>query len=432
MDGPHHPAARMTQPPTRNLADLIGARLADPCRPAGPRAQPWWPQSLAHGIPGIALLHIEIAAAGLGPWQRAHDWLAAAARTPVTSGADSHPYYGAPALAHALACAADQCPGSYQHALSALDRQIVTDARRRVAAAHQRIDRGRLPKLAEFDALQGLAGYGSYLLRRDPASDALHAVLEYLVRLTDPVIIEGEQLPGWWTSTGPSGRADPRFPDGHANNGLAHGITGVLSLLSLAAMHGTTVRGQAGAIQTICAWLDRCRIDTGRGPAWPYWVTRAEQRTGQVAPPRPLRPSWCYGTAGMSRAQQLAALALGDTDRQQTAEAALVSALTDPAQLAATTDISLCHGFAGLAHVAGRIAADALPPAAAQLRALIPAMLHPVDAVGAGAGSGATAVLTEAGRAPGLLDGAAGTALAVLSASTATPASRWDACLLIV
>jgi len=42
----------------------------------------------------------------------------------------------------------------------------------------------------------------------------VHAVLEYLVRLTDPVQDDGENLPGWWTASGPSGRDDEHFPGG--------------------------------------------------------------------------------------------------------------------------------------------------------------------------------------------------------------------------
>ncbi|MEV7781757.1 lanthionine synthetase C family protein [Kitasatospora sp. NPDC088351] len=423
----------MTQHPAADLAMVISERLAHPdTAPAERRAQAWWPQSLAHGIPGIALLHIELAAEGRAPWQRAHDWLAAATRVPITSGTDSHPYYGAPAIAHALACAADRLPGSYKCALGILDQQIANDTLRRVAAAHHRIDAGHLPTLAEFDALQGLTGFGGYLLRRDPDGDAVRAVLEYLVRLTIPITLAGEVLPGWWTASAPSGRADDRFPDGHANNSVAHGITGALSLLSLAALRGTIVGGQLDAIHTVCAWLDRWRVETGHGPTWPYWVTRAELRSNLPKQSGPLRPSWCYGGAGLGRVQQLAALALGDTDRQLLAEIGLVGALSDPAQLAATTDISLCHGFAGLAHVAARAADDALPETVGQLRALIPALLSAVHPPGTDAEHVTTALMGAADGGPGLLDGAAGVALAVLTPSAAAPpSSAWDACLLI-
>lgn len=423
----------MTQHPARDLVTEIGARLAHPdTAPLAQRSRDWWRQSLAHGIPGIALLHIELAAAGLGPWQRAHDWLAAAVRAPLTSGADSHPSYGAPALAHAVACAADHLPGSYTGALDTLDQQIVSDTSHRIAAAHRRIDQGRLPALAEFDALQGLTGYGSYLLRRNPGGDALHAVLEYLVRLTEPITLGGEPLPGWWTPSGPSGRTDRRFPGGHANNGLAHGITGVLSLLARATRSSIAVTAQHDAIHRICTWLDRWRLDTPRVTAWPYFVTRAELNSGRLTPSAPRRPSWCYGAAGVARVQQLAALALGDTGRQLLAENALIGALTDPAHLAATTDISLCHGYAGLAHVASRAADDALPSTTGQLRALLPALLDAVHPPGGDPARTATALLESPEHGPGLLDGAAGVALAVLGPSTTTPPrTAWDTCLLI-
>ncbi|GAA2667606.1 hypothetical protein GCM10010400_30450 [Streptomyces aculeolatus] len=383
-------------------------------------------QHLAYGLPGIALLHIERAAAGLAPWSRARDWLAAATRQPVTSGPDSHPFYGAPALAHAVACAADHQPREYERALSKLDEQVVRDVRRRLSAAYRRLDAEQLPEFAEFDVIRGLSGYGSYLLRRQPAGPALRDVLDYCVRLTEPLIDRGETLPGWWVSTSPTGRPGARFSGGHANHGMSHGVGGLLALLALAARRGTLVKGQHDAMRTILAWLDRWQEPPGRR-AWPYWVTRAELRADGLTPSAPRRPSWCYGTAGLARAQQLAALALDDPTRQVDAEETLAAALTDPAQLKATTDSGLCHGFAGLAHVASRVAGDAHPSTTAQLRAVIPPLLNAVCQPGTNPVS-AVSVKGD----PGLLDGAAGIALAVLASSApAPPRTAWDACLLI-
>ncbi|MGW5675371.1 lanthionine synthetase C family protein [Streptomyces sp. NPDC003860] len=409
----------MTTHPPLGLVDAIASRLADPDVPRF-WAVPAYGQHLAYGPPGIALLHIERAARGLGPWQRAHDWLTAATRQPLTSGPDSHPFYGAPALAHALACAADRLPGAYQSALDSLDRQIVIDVRRRLEAAHRRIDAGRLPQLAEFDVIRGLTGYGAHLLRRSPDGDTTRAVLDYCVRLTEPLTDQDEPLPGWWTETGPSGNPDDRFPGGHANHGMAHGIGGVLALLALAARHGTVVSGHHAALRTILTWLDRW--ETGPGQAWPYWITRDELRADRLTPPAPRRPSWCYGTAGLARARQLAALALGDTHRRIEAESALVAALTNADQPKDTTDKGLCHGFAGLAHLAARVADDAHATTVDRIRAAIPALLDKIHPPGAALGSGD----------PGLLDGAAGVALALIAPSTATPPrSSWDSCLLI-
>lgn len=417
---------------SQELAVAVADLLTHPDDPSLPIHQPWWRQSLALGVPGIALLHVELAAAGLRPWQRARRWLAAATSGPVTVGADSHPFHGAPALAHVLATAATHRPGSYARALDGLDTAIVADARHRVAAAHARIDAGELPALAEFDAIRGLTGIGAYLLRRPSGGEELRAVLEYLVCLTTSLHRDGEVLPGWWTGSSPNGRADTRFPGGHGNTGMAHGIAGPLALLALAALRGVVVQDQLAAIASICSWLDRWRSNTNAGQVWPYWITRPQLRAGRSPAPSAQRPSWCYGAAGVARAQQLAALAIGDAARRVASEDTLTRALTDPRQLAATTDPSLCHGHAGLAHIAHRVAADAVPGNAARLEARVPHLLSLIDPANTGPRRTAAALIGDA-SGPGLLDGAAGVALAALSCSTAsTPNSSWDSCLLTV
>ncbi|MCX4530979.1 lanthionine synthetase C family protein [Streptomyces sp. NBC_01669] len=410
----------------RAAADTIAERLAAPQDVRGlHHRQGWWPQSLAHGAAGVALLHIERARTDQGPWQRAHDWLACAAAEPAIGGTDSHLYYGAPALAFALHAAADR-PGRYARALDTLDRHVTAAIRHRLVSAHARTDRGQMPALAEFDAIRGLSGLGALLLHRDLHTDGLQEILTYLVRLTEPVKHEGELLPGWWSHLAPSGKTSPDYPQGHSNNGVAHGIGGPLAVLSLAARRGITVDGHLDAITRILAWLDHWQQDSPTGPWWPYWITREQLRSGTPGP-GPSRPSWCYGTAGLARAQQLAALALNDPVRQRMAEAALLRAMTDPGQLAATEDFSLCHGFAGLAHITRLVAGDAISPGVTDL---LPRLLAPIT--GAAPGALADSLIAPPGGGDiGLLEGAAGTALALHSFHTGTPsASGWDTCFL--
>ena len=397
----------------------IADGLADPAADHLPHTADWWRQSLAHGVPGIALLHTELAAAGLRPWSRVRTWLSAAASAPITGGTRSTGlFYGAPALAFALAAVAAVRPGAYRTALERLDEQIATDARRRAAVAHVRIERGALPALAEFDTLRGLAGIGAYLLQRNTHVEDLYAVLGALVRTTLPLADAGGPVPGWWTASGPSGRANQEYPGGHGNVGLAHGIAGPLALFGLAEAQGITVPGQTEAIAVVCDWLDAWRISTDCGDRWPYLVTRSELASRPAAVLHSgarRRPSWCYGTAGLARAQQIAAVATCEPDRRQAAEAALINALTDPAQLAATVDNSLCHGRAGLSRIAARAATDANHGTAAQLSeiaATLAGSLSPADTAETGAG---------------FLEGAAGTVLAALG----PPRTRWDTCLLI-
>jgi hypothetical protein len=108
------------------------------------------------------------------------------------------------------------------------------------------------------------------------------------------------------------------------------------------------------------------------------------------------------------------------------AERALLTALTDPAQVALTTDLSLCHGIAGLAHVARRAAADAIGPA--PLIDIAPLLLSRITEQDA---DGTPRAAALPGSDPGLLEGAAGIALALHSASIGGPVGGWDACLLI-
>ncbi|ONK13299.1 lanthionine synthetase C family protein [Streptomyces sp. MP131-18] len=397
-------------------ADTIADRLTTPPRRTPDPAEQGRPQSLSKGAAGVALLHIERARAGLGRWDTAHAWLATAVRAPLNTGPNAGLLFGAPALAFAIHAAAES--GRYAKAHAALHASVEALARRRLAQAHARIDRGDQPAFREFDTFYGLTGIGVYLLRTDPHHDLTREVLAYLVRLTEPLATDREDLPGWWTDLAPTGRPLPVFPGGHGNFGIAHGITGPLALLSLALRSGLVVEDHAGAIGRICTWLDTWRQDHPFGPWWPETITRDEVRNQKPAQPGPWRPSWCYGTPGLARAQQLAGIATGDLARQRMAEDALLGCLSDPDQLAHITDRSLCHGTAGLFQTVWRAAADTTTPT---LAAHLPRLLH---------------LLLDHHQAPseslGLLTGDAGLALALHTAATGTaPASGWDAFLLL-
>lgn len=399
-------------------AEEFAARLAAPVPP--PADEPWLAQSLAEGAAGTALLHVERARTGQGTWQQAHAWIKVAAADEISAADSTGLYLGAPAVAFALHTASAGSSPRYSGALRILDVHIADLAHRRAQAAMARIDRCEPAAFREYDLFYGLTGIGAYLLHRAPTGSALEHVLRYLVALTRPLQIGGEDLPGWWVAHSPHLHAPARHAGGHGNLGAAHGITGPLLLLSQAMRHGVTVDGQCEAIAAICAWLDAWRQESGTGPWWPEWISLADLRSGRPSQPGPTRPSWCYGTPGIARAGQLAAIATGDPLRQQAFEEALSNCLSDPAQLARITDAGLCHGWAGVYQTAWRAARDAANPV---LRSLLPRL--------------AETLLHHArpgpeGGSPGLLEGSAGTALALNTAARdAAPSSGWDACLLI-
>ncbi|MET8453357.1 lanthionine synthetase C family protein [Streptomyces sp. NPDC005209] len=367
-------------------------------------------QSLAHGPLGAAVLDIERAHAGLASFQVAHRTLAGAG--PLINGDDANLFLGAPAMAYVLHLAAT---GSdrYAGALHTLDAVVAALTRRRLAAAHARIDKGRFTAFAEYDLLCGLTGIGALLLRRQPDGQELRRVLEYLVRLTEPLTgTEGESLPGWWVGHAPANN-QAATPGGHANAGLAHGITGPLALLALAKRHGVTVDGHERGMYRILRWLDSIRQSDHHGTRWPRWVSK----TGP-APTHSAAPSWCYGTPGIVRAQQLAALALGDDDRRRTAERALLYCLADSRQLNLLTNRGLCHGVGGLIRTVQRVAQDA--------ETSLPFNIWLLSA-------SERFLSAPAPEQPDFLEGAAGATLAFRSAEPdAACATDWDACLLLI
>lgn len=405
-------------------ASAIAGRLTeiDPVLPG---------QSLARGAAGVGLLHAERAKAGLGDWHIAHSWLARAAAGEVDGSTRSSLFFGVPAVAFAVAAAADES-GRYSSALAELDRGVAAVAMRRVQRAHQRIDSGQQPALSEFDVISGLAGIGAYLLRRPSCEDELRGVLSYLVRLTEPVHGDHSQLPGWWARTGPDGRMSAALPGGHGNLGISHGICGPLALLALAMRAGVTVPGHSTAIATICAWLDGWRQGGSGSAWWPEWVTRDEERDHRTARTRSARPSWCYGTPGITRALQLAGLATGDVARARLAEQELAACVQDPAQVGALDGASLCHGLAGLVQVTLRASADSPgSPLAASLPGLLGKLTGHHGLLSDDHQMPRTA-RQSAGRRLGLLEGAAGTALALHAATgEITATAWWDGCLLI-
>ena len=373
------------------------------------------PLSLARGSAGVALLRIEQALAGSNTWADAHAAVRRAAAGPVDASPGAGLFYGAPALAFVLCTACADGRPRYQVAAQELVGRVQRIARQRAASAIGRLERGDDGTFREYDLLYGLTGIGALLLRASPDDDALAKVLRYLTLLTRSQAAGNPTIPGWWVGHNP----DPLMPTpgGHANLGIAHGVSGILAFLSLAAIAGRTVDGQGEAIGFLIAFFERWRQDSLDGPWWPQWLTRADLLAGHPTRPGPGRASWCYGTPGIARALQLAAIATGDPARQADTERDLAASLAGP-QLTRLTEVGLCHGIAGAYQTAVRAAADAITP---DIGACLPTMEKSLTD---------SAITADLG--PGLLTGNVGLQLTLETLRrSALPISGWDSCLLL-
>ncbi|WP_329361941.1 lanthionine synthetase C family protein [Streptomyces sp. NBC_00669] len=368
-------------------------------------------QSLAHGPLGTTLLSIERARRGTETWENVHRALSGLG--PLIEGPDAGLYLGAPAMTFVLHQAAGGTE-RYAGALHTLDGIVAAHTRRRLTDAHARINAGRATTFAEYDLFRGLTGIGALLLQRQPRGPETKAVLDYLVRLTEPITAHGTPIPGWWVRHAPTTN-QATMPGGHANAGLAHGITGPLALLALALRAGTTVDHHETAILRICRWLDEIRTHDHQGTHWPRWINQHGP-----APTHHAAHSWCYGTPGLARAQQLAAIVTEDHDRKRMAERALLHCITDPTTLDRVATRGLCHGYGGILRTVLRVAEDSANPAAFTART----------------GLLANRFLTAGPpEDSGFLEGRTGAALAFQDAepggSTAPLQGQWDACLLL-
>ncbi|MET8342478.1 lanthionine synthetase C family protein [Streptomyces microflavus] len=375
---------------------------------------------LGRGLAG-SLMYEGLLARGNGLWGAAHR----AAREMAGQPAAAHPesaglFYGAPAAAFVLQAVGHP---AYRSALASLEQPLAAMVSTRLAAAYRRMDSGRPPRMREYDLIFGLTGLGAYLLHRGSDPEPLRGVLRYLVRLLqEPVSIDGREVPGWWTSDCPTGQPDDTLPTGHANFGMAHGVAGPVALLALASRAGHSVPGQHEALAAACRLLEHwAQAAPGGGAAWPETLSMGTWLAGPAPEYRAGKPSWCYGTPGIARALQLAAIACGRKASRTRAEDLLAACLGDSVQLARVTDLTVCHGWAGLCLAADRVAADA--SASSSLHRVLPVLR---------AEFARRLVNDTLPESAGLLTGADGVLLTSHTLNTSHPvASGWATCLLL-
>jgi lantibiotic biosynthesis protein len=280
----------------------------------------------------------------------------------------------------------------------------------------------------EWDLISGITGVGVYLLdrRHSPlARPGLEQVLAALVSLA----ARTDGPPCWATPAEYLfGYLREHNPCGALNCGLAHGIVGPLALLSLAMDEGVEVEGQLETVRSLAGWVSAQARMGEWGPQWPAAIPLE----GETA--SPARPGWCYGNAGVARALWLAGSAVDDANLRDLALRAVRQALNRQVAQRPLDAPTVCHGTAGLALAALRIAADSGAADIAQAaRELCLALVHDHDArSGFGyrdvtaAGNGRRLEVDD----PTLLAGAAGTALVLLAAATNVDPT-WDRALLL-
>ena len=277
-----------------------------------------------------------------------------------------------------------------------------------------------------YDLIDGLVGLGVYALERLPrpsAASCLAAIVDHLAELAEC----GAGGATWFTPPewlGPWARS--KYPLGHYNLGVAHGVPGILPLLAAACRAGIREEQAMPLLEGGVRWL-LAQQDRSGG------ISCFSDAIGPGFAPAPSRLAWCYGDAGVAAALLAAARLAGRPAWELDALAVARRAAERPVAKAGVSDAGLCHGAMGLAHLFHRIyqatGEDVFAEAARLWYREGLALRRPGQGV---AGFSARDVK---GREPawsaetGFLTGAAGIGLALLAAiSPCEP--EWDRLLL--
>ena len=382
----------------RELAHALGELLRD----ASPTGDP----GLATGDSGIAvaLAYLDGAFPGEGFGAAAHAALRTAVRAISSGRIGPSLMQGFTGVAWATAHLARREGESADAAVAAIDR-VLTEL----------LERGAWR--AGFDVVSGVCGVGVYAIERG-SGPAPRRLLELVVEELGRLSTRTEDGVTWLAR--PEHLHDEtraRAPEGMFDAGLAHGVPGPVGVLGAAL--GAGIEPARPLLDGAVAWLESVARDDVS--LLPYGV-------GGSIEPAPARLAWCYGDPGAAAALRIAGRA-GHAAAGELADRAVARIAARDDATSGVQGASLCHGTAGLAHLAGRLG---LPDVAARWVAATHAMRSPEK----GPGGFLEIAVADPARPPGevqglgWLGGIAGVALAMLAAAGGEEPA-WDRALLV-
>lgn len=281
------------------------------------------------------------------------------------------------------------------------------------------------------DVVQGLSGIGRYVLenRTNPLFHNLTlTIINNLIALIQPILIKGQSVPGWYLEQDDILNQLNRDPSKfNFNLGLAHGIPGILTFLSIALIKGIKLEGQIQAIQTIVHWIRKKSFVTNCAIQWPCAVSFNEEINAITPSNEASRDAWCYGAPGIARSLYLAGKALNDENLKKFAGAAFRGIFSRTRKQWNIPGPSLCHGIAGLLLITNEMSKEAgfedLKVNVLELEKILLSYYNPDYSFGF-----KTLEVCTDGRIaqvsdPGLLEGTAGILLTLLHISN--PSSKW-------
>ncbi|HXD30599.1 MAG TPA: lanthionine synthetase C family protein [Pyrinomonadaceae bacterium] len=281
---------------------------------------------------------------------------------------------------------------------------------------------------ADYDLIDGLVGLGVYALERLPDP----AAADCLNRIVDQLAVRAVYQKGGITFATQSSRSSALKSNNNQTNyydlGVAHGIAGVIGLLAAVCSAGVAYEKARALLNETVKWLISQKMESNVRGCFPYFVGPGIRR-------KRARLAWCYGDAGIAAVLLVAARSVKNSSWEREALRIAQGAARRRADKAGIVDAGLCHGSAGLGHIFNRIF-QATGTTWSQKAGWF-WFTHALDQRRSGEGVGGFLSYTRDDKNQslwteeiGLLEGAAGIALALLAAASSL-APSWDRVLLL-
>ena len=328
---------------------LHGARYLVDTMMALPVFQSW---SVATGMAGIALTFKLVDAGCEGEWNwYAERCLAQAltlqARVPIDR-MDGGLFTGLTGLCRVLSVFANM-HASYLPLKSWFDSQLLTWIQRTYSVACEQSGHPEVSFHA-YDVISGPAGILSYVLDmrgENPSqaqSTALDRLLDHLLVLCCAHEDHADHLRFFIVpERAPYPAFARRYPAGATDCGFAHGVAGVLAVLSLCLLRQVRRDDLFSVVGQLAEWLLSHRVMRDDGLVWPSLVP--EQKAilaGDTV--------WCYGASGTAWSLWLAGCACQNEQWQALAVQAMEAVFAHLKRVC-TARSFLCHGIAGILQI---------------------------------------------------------------------------------
>lgn len=249
--------------------------------------------SLSRGIPGLCILYSELHEMFPNEgWDKlAHDKVIYLNNNLDYSSLDLSLYHGLCGIAAGIHSLANE--NNYQSFMEDLNTLIINRLEEYLTLVENNINKGKY-KEEEYDLISGCSGILRYLLVISTKKD-IRQEINRLIQILVTVVLR---------------QIDKNLPSNYSvNMGTAHGLSGVLAVLSSAYLNGYKTKNIKDIIFKLVNFFEHNSFNTVGVKVYPESIP-FERNDDHL---KLINSSWCYGLTGINRSLILASRVLKNT-----------------------------------------------------------------------------------------------------------------------